>query len=228
MEASNEPRSPARLDRHAWKDTLKRTVSGFQDDEVTDLAAGLTYYGVLALFPALISLVSVVGLFGDPQAVTRTLTDIVSDLGPATAADTFEGPIRSLTSNRSAAGFLFVAGLAGALYSASGYVGAFMRASNRIYGVEEGRPFWKRRPLQIGVTLAMVLALALVVVALILSGPVARSVGAAVGLTDTAVEIYQLAKWPVLIAMVLAMLAVLYYVSPNVRLPAFRWSGIST
>jgi len=212
-----------KLGRDGWSALLRRTVSGFQSDEVTDLAAALTYYGILALFPALVALVSIVGLFGDPEATTRTLTDIVRDLGPETAADTFSGPIESLTSNRGTAGALFVAGLIGALYSASGYVGAFMRASNRIYGVQEGRPFWKRRPLQIGVTLVMVLLLALVVVALVLSGPVAEAVGNAVGLTGTAVEIYGLAKWPVLVAVVLTMLALLYYVSPNVRLPGFRW-----
>ena len=205
------------------KAALRRTFDGFRSDQVTDLAAGLTYYGVLALFPALIALVSIVGLFGDPGGTTRTLTDIVSDLGPETAADTFNGPIENLTADRETAGALFVVGLLGALYSASGYVGAFMRASNRIYGVQEGRPFWKLRPLQIAVTLVMVLLVALVVVALVLSGPVAEAVGKALGLTSTAVTIYGLAKWPVLVAVVLTMLALLYYVSPNVRLPGFRW-----
>lgn len=220
---SRRPASPVRLARSGWKAALRRTFDGFRSDQVTDLAAGLTYYGVLALFPALIALVSIVGLFGNPESTTRTLTDIVSDLGPRTAADTFNGPIESLTSNRGTAGALFVAGLLGALYSASGYVGAFMRASNRIYGVQEGRPFWKLRPLQIAVTLAMVLLVALVVVALVLSGPVAEAVGRAIGLTSTAVTIYGLAKWPVLVAVVLTMLAFLYYVSPNVKLPGFRW-----
>ena len=221
--ASPRPGSPAELDRGGWKAALRRTFDGFRSDQVTDLAAGLTYYAVLALFPALIALVSIVGLFGDPEATTRTITDIVSDLGPETAADTFNGPIESLTANRGTAGFLFVAGMVGALYSASGYVGAFMRASNRIYGVQEGRPFWKLRPLQIAVTLTIVLLLALVMVALVLSGPVAESVGKALGLTSTAVAIYGVAKWPVLVGVVLTMLALLYYVSPNVRLPGFRW-----
>ena len=211
------------LDRSAWKAVLRRTFDEFQSDHVTDLAAGLTYYGVLAVFPALIALVSIVGLFGDPESTTRTLTDIVSDLGPQTAADTFNGPIENLTSNRGTAGALFVVGLLGALYGAAGYVGAFMRASNRIYGVEEGRPFWKLRPLQIAVMLAMVLLVALVLIALVLSGPVAESVGEALGLTSAAVDIYDLAKWPVLVGVVLTMLSLLYYVSPNVRLPRFRW-----
>ena len=204
-------------------DTVKRTFKGFQDDSVTDIAAALTYYSVLALFPGLLALVSIVGLFGDPQDTTEMLNEIIRDVGPSTASDTFQGPIESLTRNREAAGVLFVAGLAGALYGASGYIGAFMRASNTVYGVREGRPFWKLRPLQIGVTLGMVLMLVVVLGGLVLSGPLAESVGNAVGLGDTAVTIYGLAKWPVLLATVLTMLAVLYYVAPNVRLPAFRW-----
>jgi membrane protein len=201
---------------------VKRTFKGFQDHSVTDIAAALTYYAVLSLFPGLLALVSIVGLFGDPQSTTETLTEIIRDVGPATASETFQGPIESLTRNRSAAGVLFVAGLAGAVYGASGYVGAFMRASNTIYGVREGRPFWKLRPLQIGVTLGMVLLLVVVIAGLVLSGPLAESVGEAVGLGDTAVTIYGLAKWPVLLATLLTMLAVLYFVAPNVRLPRFR------
>jgi len=204
-------------------DTVKRTFKGFRDDSVPDIAAALTYYSVLALFPGLLALVSIVGLFGDPQDTTEMLNEIIRDVGPSTASDTFQGPIESLTRNREAAGVLFVAGLAGALYGASGYIGAFMRASNTVYGVREGRPFWKLRPLQIGVTLGMVLMLVVVLGGLVLSGPLAESVGNAVGLGDTAVTIYGLAKWPVLLATVLTMLAVLYYVAPNVRLPAFRW-----
>lgn len=202
--------------------TLKRTFKAFQEDHVTDLAAALTYYAVLSLFPGLIALVSIVGLFGDPQATTEALTGIVRDLGPTTATDTFEGPIESLTANREAAGVLLLLGMAGALYSASGYIGAFMRASNRIYGVAEGRPFWKLRPLQIGVTLTMVLLLVLVSLALVLTGPLAEAVGDAVGLGDQFLAVYGIAKWPALVPVVLGMLSLLYYASPNVRLPGVR------
>ena len=202
---------------------LRRTVSEFRDDNLMDWAAALTYYAVLALFPALIVLVSVVGLFGDTEGTTETLNQIVADLGPASAADTFRGPIESLTADRETAGVLFFAGLAGALYSASGYVGAFMRASNVIYEVDEGRPFWKRRPLQVAVTLAMVLLAALVSLALVLTGPLAESVGDAIGLSDSVVEVYHLAKWPVLASVVLTMVSLLYFASPNVRLPGFKW-----
>jgi membrane protein len=202
---------------------LKRTVREFRDDNLTDWAAALTYYGLLSLFPALIALVSVVGLFGDPRETTDAIRDIVSSIGPDSAVDTYSGPIESITSNRGRAGALFFLGLAVALYSASGYVGAFIRASNAIYEVEEGRPFWKLRPLQIAVTLSMVLMLALVVVALVVSGPLADAIGEALGVSGAALTIYKVAKWPLLAVVVLLMLAVLYYASPNVRLPGFKW-----
>jgi membrane protein len=102
-------------------------------------------------------------------------------------------------------------------------VGAFIRACNVIYEVEEGRSFWKLRPLQIGVTLAMVLLAALVSLALVLSGPLAVTVGDAVGLSDEVVNVYRYAKWPLLVVVVLGMVSVLYYASPNVRIRRFRW-----
>ncbi|MGH2948962.1 MAG: YihY/virulence factor BrkB family protein [Solirubrobacteraceae bacterium] len=203
--------------------TLRRTVSGVKADNITDWAAALTYYGVLSLFPALIALISLVGLVVDPATVTRVLTDTVSQLGPQTAADTFSGPIESIAGSRQTAGVLLIAGLVGALWTASGYTGAFMRASNSIYSREERRPFWKLRPLQMLVTLVLVLLAALVVVALIVSGPVAEAIGGAVGLGDTAVLVWQIAKWPVMLAVVVFMLAVLYWSSPSARPKGFRW-----
>jgi membrane protein len=147
----------------------------------------------------------------------------MSALGPASAADTFKGPIASLTSNRGAAGVLLIVGLGTALWTASGYVGAFIRASNAIYEVEEGRPFWKLRPLQLLVTLTMILMLALVAGGLVLTGPLASAVGGVIGLSEAAVTAWQVAKWPVLLAVVITMIAVLYYASPNAKLPGFRW-----
>jgi membrane protein len=203
--------------------TVKRTVMEFREDNMSDWAAALTYYGLLSLFPALIALVSIVGLVGDPASTTRTITDIVTKLGPSSAADTFAGPIKSITSNRSAAGILLIVGLATALWSASGYVGAFMRAANVIYETPEGRPFWKLRPLQILVTLVMLLLLAAVAVALVLTGPVVDAVAGPLGVGSTAVSIWNIAKWPVLLAVVVTMFAVLFYAAPNVKLVGFRW-----
>ncbi|MCW2987609.1 MAG: ribonuclease, partial [Solirubrobacterales bacterium] len=132
--------------------TLKRTATEFQEDNLSDWAAALTYYGLLALFPALIAMLSLIGLVGDPKSTTDSLTEIITEIGPASAAETFSGPIESLASNQSAAGFAFVLGLLVALWSASGYVGAFSRAMNRVYEVDEGRPFWRMRPMQLIVT----------------------------------------------------------------------------
>jgi membrane protein len=203
--------------------TVKRTVTEFSEDNMSDWAAALTYYGLLSLFPALIALVSIVGLVGDPASTTQTVTQIVTKLGPSSAADTFAGPIKSITSHRSAAGVLLVVGLATALWSASSYVGAFMRAANVIYETPEGRPFWKLRPLQILVTLVMLLLLAAVALALVLTGPVVDAVAGPLGVGSTAVSIWNIAKWPVLLGVVVTMFAVLFYAAPNVKLAGFRW-----
>ena len=207
---------------YTWA-TLKRTIKEFQDDNLTDWAAALTYYSVLALFPGLIVLVAILGLVGQHPQTTDALLDIVRDVGPASAVDTFRGPIESVVKSNGGAGALLGFGVLGAIWSASGYVGAFIRASNAIYEVEEGRPFWTRRPLQIAITVAMVLLLALIAISLVLTGPLARSVGDVVGLGDTAVTIWGIAKWPVIVVVVMGMFAVLYYVAPNVRQPKLRW-----
>jgi membrane protein len=228
---SDAPVAPTRADyapegadeRSTLWATLKRTFTEFQEDNLTDWAAALTYYGLLSLFPALIALVSLLGLFGDPQSTTKSITDIVTSIGPQSAADTFSEPIKTITSNRSGAGVAFVLGLAAALWSASGYVGAFMRASNVIYETPEGRPFWKLRPLQILVTLVMVILLALIAAALLLTGPIVDAVAGPIGLSDTAVTIWNIAKWPALAAAFVLMLAILYYASPNVKMRGFRW-----
>ena len=217
------PEGPAHPRKGGVVQTVKRTVAEFQEDNLTDWAAALTYYSVLSVFPAIIAMVSVVGLVGDPQTITEELTDIVSSIGPASAADTLKGPIESVTSSKGSAGILLILGIAGALWTASGYVGAFMRASNSIYEVEEGRGFIKLRPLQMLVTLVLVVMLALVLFALVLTGPVAQQVGSAIGLGDTAVTVWDIAKWPVLLVVVMLMFAVLYYSAPNAKLRGFKW-----
>jgi membrane protein len=217
------PEGPAHPREPSLAQTLKRTVTEFKEDNLIDSAAALTYYAVLSIFPALIALVAIVGLVGDPQEITRTLTDLVSSIGPASAVDTFSGPIEDITKSKSASGILLIVGLLSALWTASGYVGAFMRASNIIYEVEEGRPFIKLRPLQMLVTLVLICLLALVLVAVVVTGPLAEEVGSAIGLGDTAVTIWNIAKWPVLLVAVFLMFAVLYYASPNVKLPGFKW-----
>lgn len=203
--------------------TLKRTASEFIEDNLTDWAAALTYYGLLSLFPALIALVSLLGLFGDPKSTTRSLTEIITEIGPESSAETFSGPIESLTESRGTAGVAFVLGLAVALWSASAYVGAFMRASNVIYETPEGRPFWKLRPLQLAVTLVMILLTVFLALGLVLTGPIVDAVASPIGLSDTAVTIWEIAKWPVMAAVFLLMVDLLYYASPNVKLRAFKW-----
>ncbi|HEX5713014.1 MAG TPA: YihY/virulence factor BrkB family protein [Solirubrobacterales bacterium] len=204
--------------------TLKRTATEFMEDNLTDWAAALTYYGLLSLFPALIAVVSVIGLVGDPQSTTENLTEIVTEIGPGSAAETFSGPIESIASNQTAAGFAFVFGLGVALWSASGYVGAFIRASNVIYETGgEGRSFWKLRPLQLLVTLLLVVALALLALGLVLTGPIVEAVAEPLGIGGTAVDFWNFAKWPVMAAVFVLMIDLLYYASPNAKLRGFRW-----
>jgi len=202
---------------------LKRTVKEFQEDNLSDWAAALTYYGLLSLFPALIALVSIIGLFGDPEKTTQTITDMVTQLGPKSAADTFAGPVESITANRGAAGILFFVGLGLSLWSASGYVGAFMRAANIVYETPEGRPFWKLRPLQLLVTLVMILLLAAVLLGLVLTGPVVSAVAGPLGIGSTAQTVFNIAKWPIMLIAVILMFAVLFHAAPNVKLPGFKW-----
>ena len=217
-----KPSTPRALPRGSWRSLLTRTVKEFKADNCTDLAAALTYYGVLALFPAAIALVSLVGLVGDPQRTTTTLLDIVGKLGPHSAVDTFSKPIQTLAQGHNA-GIALVLGLLGALWSASGYVGAFGRASNTIYEVGEGRPFYKLRPVQVLITLVCVVLIALVALALVVTGPVAKAVGDAIGVGSAAVTVWDVAKWPVMALVVSAIFSLLYYATPNVRQPKFRW-----
>jgi len=214
---------PADLGKRSWWQTLKRSFSEFRDDNLTDWAAALTYYAVLALFPGLIVFVALIGLFGQYPQTTNSLLDIVGQVGPASAVDTFRGPIEGVVKDKGGAGALLGFGLLGALWSASGYIGAFMRASNSIYEVEEGRPFWKLRPLQVAMTIVMVLLLTAVAIALVVTGPLAQAVGNVIGLGDTAVTVWGIAKWPAMLVIVMAMFAFLYYVAPNVKQPNFRW-----
>jgi membrane protein len=206
-----------------WWATIKRTASEFQEDNLSDWAAALTYYGLLSLFPALIAMVSLIGIFGDPKATTDSLTEIITEIGPDSAAETFKGPIESITKSSGSAGIAFVLGIAVALWSASGYIGAFMRASNVIYETPEGRPFWKLRPLQILVTLAMIVMMTLLAVSLVLTGPVVSAVAEPLGIGSTAVDVWNVAKWPAMVLVFLLMLAILYYASPNVKLRGFKW-----
>jgi len=217
------PESPTDLSKRSWWYVARRTGREFSKDECLDLAAALTYYAVLSLFPAILALLSLVGLLGQGPSTVSNLMDILRDMGGGTAAKTIEPSIESLSQASGAAGFTFVIGLLLALRSASGYIGAFGRALNRVYGVAEGRPFWKLRPLQLAVTLFALVLTALVATALVLTGPAARAVGDAIGLGDTAVQVWEIAKWPVILIVVLVVIATLYYATPNVKQPSFRW-----
>jgi len=215
------PDGPTDVGRTGWWAALKRTVSEFREDNLTDWAAALTYYGVLAIFPAMIVLVSILGLIG--ESATQPLIDNLGTVAPGPAKDIVESSLKNLQGSQGTAGVLFVVGLLGALWSASGYVAAFMRASNVIYDIEEGRPVWKTLPVRVSLTLVLLVLLAVTTVAVVLTGGLAHKVGDVIGLGSTAVTVWNIAKWPVLLLVVSMMFALLYWAAPNVKQAGFRW-----
>jgi membrane protein len=221
-DSPRKPDSPTDLTKPAWRFAFRNTVREFLDDQCTDLAAALTYYAVLSIFPALLAAVSLLGVFGQGQRTTDAILSIVQDLGPDSAVETLRGPIESLSTSR-AAGFSLAAGVIIALWSASSYVRAFSRAMNRIYEIDEGRPIWKLTPIQMVITVFAVLLLGVVALALVITGPLAKAIGDAIGLGSAAVTAWNIAKWPVLALIVVFVIAVLYHATPNVKQPKFRW-----
>jgi membrane protein len=222
-----KPDDPTDISKRSWGYVLKKTLREFSADQCTDLAAALTYYAVLALFPGLLAIVSILGLFGAAEKTTDTVLTMVENLASPEAVEALRGPVEQLTSSPGA-GLAFVTGLLGALWSASGYVGAFGRAMNRIYQVDEGRPIWKLRPTMLGVTLFTVVFLVIGALLLVLSGPVAEAIGDVIGLGPVALTVWNIAKWPVLVVIAVVVIAVLYYWSPNIRQPKFRWMSLGS
>ncbi|KIS29119.1 ribonuclease BN [Arthrobacter sp. SPG23] len=224
---SRKPDSPADVSKPSWKYIAKKTFREFTKDQCPDLAAALTYYSVLSIFPALLALVSLLGIFGDAQKTTSALLDIVQGIAPGETVNTLRPVVEDLAGS-SAAGFTLVLGLLTALWSASGYVGAFGRAMNRVYEVDEGRPFLKLRGTMLGVTLVNLLIVVVLAAMLVLSGPVAESVGNVIGLGDAFLAVWNIAKWPVMLVLVIAAIAVLFYATPNVKQPKFRWMSMGS
>ncbi|HUR51545.1 MAG TPA: YihY/virulence factor BrkB family protein [Mycobacteriales bacterium] len=219
--AENSPDEAGPLLRRTGWQALRRTASEFREDNVTDLAAALTYYAVLSVFPALLALFSVVGLLG--SSARNELRSNLESFTPGPARDIVSGAIDQLTASQGSAGILLVLGLAGALWSASGYVSAFMRAANAIWDVREGRPIWKTLPVRLGVTAVVGVLLVLSAGAVVLTGAVAEKTGQLLGLGSTFVTVWDVAKWPVLLVVVWLVFSILYYACPNVRHPGFRW-----
>jgi membrane protein len=224
-EHASKPDTPAEVTKPSWKYILRKTIREFSKDQCTDLAAALTYYTVLALFPALLALVSILGLVGQAESTTNTMLDFLEEFAPGSAVEVLEGPIKQLTTS-GAAGFALIVGIAGALWSASGYVKAFGRSMNRIYEVDEGRPAWKLLPTQLLVTLILILLVAALLIMLVISGPIAETLGNFIGLGAESLTIWNIAKWPVMVLFAVLVIAILYYATPNVKQPKFRWMSM--
>ncbi|MFL6099769.1 MAG: YihY/virulence factor BrkB family protein [Actinomycetales bacterium] len=220
-----KPRSPTELHKPSWRFALKRTLAEFSEDQCTDLAAGLTYYAVLSIFPAAIAVVSLLGVVGQGPKTINAVLDVLTQVGASGVADAVRPSLEEIARSKGAGLGLVIGAVAG-LWTASGYVGAFGRAMNRIYEIGEGRPFWKLRPVQILITLVAEVLTALIAVSLVVTGPLARAIGDQIGLGRTAVTVFSVVKWPAIVAVVVVVIAILYYATPNVRQPRFRWMSI--
>jgi membrane protein len=215
------PDKPTELEGHHWKDVLKRTVKQFSEDKLTHWAAALTYYGVLSIFPGLLALISILGLIG--QSATQPLLDNLAPITPGPARDILTNALNNLGSNQGGSTIAFIIGLGAAIWSASGYISAFMDASNAVWDVPEGRPIWKKLPLRIGLTVLLLVLITIAALAVVLTGPIAEQVGNLIGLGSTFLDVWAIAKWPVLALLVSFMISLLYWLAPNVKQPGFPW-----
>ncbi|GAA0246264.1 YihY/virulence factor BrkB family protein [Cryptosporangium japonicum] len=215
------PDSPAELRGKGVFAALKRTFKQFSSDNLSDWAAALTYYGVLSIFPGAIVIVSLLGLLGSDGK--ETVTNAVNELAPNKQLQELVDTVLTQVNGSGGAGIAAIVGILAAFWSASGYVAAFMRASNAVYDVPEGRPIWKTLPIRVGVTAVVGLMLIVSAAIVIFTGDLARVVGDAIGLGDAAVTTWSIVKWPVLIVLISLMFAILYWASPNAKTGGFRW-----
>jgi membrane protein len=222
-----KPDAPPDLSKRSWKYTGRMAFGEFKRDECTDLAATLTYFAVLSAFPAFIVIASLVGVIGQPQKTADAVLKLITDLGHRGAADQLRGTVEQLTRSRGA-GLALVLGALLALWSASAFVAAFGRSMNRIYEVDEGRPFWKLRLVNLGVSLVLIIGASVMLLGVTMSGGLARQIGDRLGLSDAAVTFWNIIKWPIMLVVMALMVAVLYYATPNVRQPKFRWMSVGS
>lgn len=215
------PDTPTELPKRAWAGVLKGALHEFKNDELTDRAAALTYYGVLSLFPALLVLVSLLGLTG--KSATGALLANIKKLAPGSARDIITRAVEQLQSNAGVGSLMAVVGIVLAVWSASGYVAAFIRAANAVYDMPEGRPVWKILPVRLGVTVVLMVLTVVSALIVVFTGGPARQVGTTLGIGDTALTVWSIAKWPVLVVLVTVMIAILYWASPNAKVKGFRW-----
>lgn len=211
---------PTDLPRRSWQAVLKRTVAEFKEDNLTDWAAALTYYGVLSIFPALLALVSILGLLGSDSI--KPLIENLSAIAPGAVRDQLTSALEQLEGSGNKAIIPLVLGVLIALWSASGYIAAFMRASNSVYDIREGRPVWKTLPTRLAITAVVVVLLAAIAVGVVFTGTLAQRTGKVLGLGDTAITVWNYAKWPVMVILFMLIIALLYWAAPNVK-RTFRW-----
>ncbi|MDG9719634.1 YihY/virulence factor BrkB family protein [Streptomyces sp. DH24] len=215
------PDTPTDLPKGSWAAVFKGSLREFKDDELADRAAALTYYGVLSLFPALLVLVSLLGIAG--KSATDTVLENINKLAPGAARDIITRAVEQLQGSGGTGSIMAIVGLALAIWSASGYVAAFIRTANAVYDIPEGRPVWKVLPVRVAITVVLMVLAVVSALIVVFTGSLARQVGTTLGIGDTALTVWSIAKWPVLVILVIVMIAILYWATPNAKVRGFRW-----
>ncbi|MEV6959853.1 YihY/virulence factor BrkB family protein [Streptomyces sp. NPDC051207] len=215
------PDKPSDLPKGSWSAVFRGSIREFKDDELTDRAAALTYYSVLSLFPALLVLVSLLGIVG--ESATDKVMENINQLTPGAARDIITRAVEQLRDSGGTGSVMAVVGLALAIWSASGYVAAFIRTANAVYDIPEGRPVWKVLPVRIAVTVVLMVFAVVSALIVVFTGSLAHQVGTALGIGGPALTVWSIAKWPVLVILVTVMIAILYWATPNAKVHGLRW-----
>jgi len=172
-----KPRRYGDLPDGAWRRIAKRTFDQYRADGVTNLAAALTYRSVLSVFPGLIALVALLGVVGQYPQTFNAVLKIVGGFAPSSTVSSISGPVRQIITHKGGASALLGVGLAGTVWGASGYVGTFSWAANVIWEARRGRSWYRQWPFNVAVTLIALVLITAVLLALVLTGPVAAAVG---------------------------------------------------
>ncbi|WP_431797300.1 YihY/virulence factor BrkB family protein [Microbacterium kunmingense] len=220
-----KPSWPTDLRPETWRYLLRRTFVEFIRDDGVDAAGSLTFFGVLAIFPAGLAIMAVIGIVGDSDDVRERLLSLLGQVAPGPVIDTADAVLANVTGS-SGADVTLILSVAVALWSSSIYVTAFGRCVNRIYGVAEGRPYWKRKLLQLGLTVVLLTAVIVMIAIVMLSGPTLRFIGDLLGIREAALDVWDIVRWPVFAVALVAVIVILFRGTGNVRPPRFRWLAL--
>ncbi|GAA2918700.1 MULTISPECIES: YihY/virulence factor BrkB family protein [Streptomycetaceae] len=211
--AESTPAAPGQAATPNWRDALRRTPVSLWNDDLSDWAAALTYYAILALLPALLVTVSVIGL-ANPAATNTLIADITA-FAPAESGAALRQPLEAATHERTAVWLLVATGSVSAVWSASSYLAVFRRALHAMHRVKDTRPPLRQAHIIVASAIGLLVLLMASAFALVLTGPLARWFGERTGLTQAGATVWAGLKWPVLLFLVACLILVLFSTGPR-------------